>query len=514
MGLSSSFTRGLFKGLAQGTTKGVQDAMDTLDSRLSRLSDKRINKITTELPRYKKDLQENEEQIKMLAGLLNTNDGTRGMEVLHSLIVNEGWEKTKVLVPQIHSKLVSNGRKIGEGYMPLSYIDETGDRKIPTSRSLANLITMPLNVPSSQVDDEALKGSGFSLLNMITGGTNNVERYASKRLAQDMAFAGVSKKDLDFKFEKLPTAGKVKIDEFDLQLGKSFASDLKLINARIDSIEMQNDPKNKPELDKLKKLAFKTRTIISNLGEKELSESAVRQNRNVMTDLTNNAFEAKMTLSTSGQWQSIPALKDRADKAISLGNQITDNLKWAHSKGRSDISSKNLGATARGFLTDDLKNKLKNADMLKFDNFAYDPTTFSLIAAENGHQTVRVTKEMIGDGTGAYADLNNGQPYLLIGKKIKITPNLRTEKKTNISNDSAINSDDEQTTTDDFTKQWENLTKTGSSNARKRTLAHSIRNFLLSKGISYSEQELKTEFRTITGANWIDSNFGDITQSN
>ena len=42
MGLSSSFTRGLFKGLAQGTTKGVQDAMDTLDSRLSRLSDKRI----------------------------------------------------------------------------------------------------------------------------------------------------------------------------------------------------------------------------------------------------------------------------------------------------------------------------------------------------------------------------------------------------------------------------------------------------------------------------------------
>ena len=53
MGLSSAFTRGLFAGLAKSSAKGIQDAMDDLDGRLSRLSEKEwlgqlLNKLDTD----------------------------------------------------------------------------------------------------------------------------------------------------------------------------------------------------------------------------------------------------------------------------------------------------------------------------------------------------------------------------------------------------------------------------------------------------------------------------------
>ena len=58
MGLSSAFTRGLFAGLAKSSAKGIQDAMDDLDGRLSRLSEKRMARTTTEQARHRQDFRE------------------------------------------------------------------------------------------------------------------------------------------------------------------------------------------------------------------------------------------------------------------------------------------------------------------------------------------------------------------------------------------------------------------------------------------------------------------------
>ena len=58
------FVKGLVKGTAQSTTKGVQDAMDTLDGRLSRLSEKRMARATTEQARHRQDFRDNEEEMK------------------------------------------------------------------------------------------------------------------------------------------------------------------------------------------------------------------------------------------------------------------------------------------------------------------------------------------------------------------------------------------------------------------------------------------------------------------
>lgn len=505
--LRGSFAQGLVEGLAKSSARGIQGAMDDLDSRLSRLSDKRINKMTTELPRYKKELAENEEQIKMLSNLLNVNGDNRGMQIMHSLIVDEGWETTKARVPQIHAKLVRNGQKAGD-YLGLSYTDQKGDRVIPNAKSLANLITMPLNVPSGEIDKEALEGSGFSLLNFITRGNNKVEQYAQKRLSQDVAFAGFTKKDLQPKFDALPTAGKIKIDEFDLELGKSYSSDLQLINARIDSLESANNPQNKPEIDKLKKLAAKTSTIISNLGVKEFTPTTRKSNYNQMVDLTSDAFNVEMTLLPNGTWQTVGGAKESGDTAVSLGNQIVDELAWAHKGGRSDTTSANLGSTARGFLPDELKDKLKNSNMLKFDNFAYEPTTFAMIAASNGYKLKRVTKQDIVDGE---ADLNNGQPYLTIGDKVTVKPKPRTNKKTDIKNTNQTNEIDEDEVVSAFGNSWNTLIKDNASSGKFKVEADKIKNYLLSRGVTYTEAELKEEFRSITGSNW---QYGDITTVN
>lgn len=508
--LRGSFAKGLVEGLAKSSARGIQGAMDDLDNRLSRLSDKRINKMTTELPRYKKELAENDEQIKMLAGLLNVNGDSRGMEIMHSLIVNDGWEKAKVLVPQIHTKLVRNGLKAGD-YLGLSYTDQKGDRVMPTSKSLANLVTMPLNVPSGEVDQEALKGSGFSLLNFITRGTNNVEKYASKRMAGDLAFAGYSKKDLEPKFQALPTAGKVTINQFDLELGKSYASDLQLINAKVDSLQQQNNPQDKAEINRLKKLSAKTSQIISNLGVKEFTTTTRKSNFNQIVDLTSDAFDVEMTLLPSGQWQTVRGAKEAGNTAVALGNQITDELAWAHKGGRADTTSANLGSTARGFLPNELKDKLKNSDMLKFNNFAYEPTTFATIAASNGYKLKRVTKDDIINNNAL--DLNNGQPYLTIGDKVNIKNIPRTSKKTDIKNDSSITQDDDQITFDTYAEEWKTFTKNRASQNRFGVLARKIANTLLASGVSYTEAELKDEFKTITGSGWIPF-YGDITNPN
>ena len=516
--LNKNFARGLLEGFAKTSAKGINDAMDDLDGRISRLTEKRINKISTAKPIYDKDFRENEEQIKYYAGLLNTNGGTRGMELLHSLINKETWEGAKVIVPEIHKKLVNTGLIAGKNYMPLSYTDEKGDRKIPTSKQLANLVTMPLSLPSGKVDEESLKGSGFSLLNFITRGNNSVEKYVSKRMSADLAMAGYSDKNLQTNYGELPTSGTVTVDRFDLQLGKSHENDLKLINAKIATLQDSNGDIN--EIDRLKKLGTKAQSIISNLGEKELTKTDINRTYAGMVELTADAFNVEMTLLPSGNWQTVGGIKANGEMAKALGNSLTSNVAWAHKGGRSDVNSKNLGLTARGFLDEKFKNKLNNGDILKFSSpnvteTLYEPTSFSFIAAQNGYKTIRVTKDMIiGIGKdGTFADVNNGQPYLTLGEKIKANTQVIKKAKKTITNDTSTDNDDEQTISDNFNAKWLKLRKDKASPNKFAVAARQIKNYLLNRGITYTEAELKNEFSLITnGSEWKPS-YGSITES-
>ena len=255
-----SFGIGLLEGLAKSSSKGINDAMNDLDNRVSRLSEKKINREINERGRFDKDFQGNEEQIKFLANQLNANGGTRGMEVLHSLINKEGWTGTQALVPSIVKRLNSNGLVAGDTYMPLG---ETIDGyKIPSSKQLTNLITIPMNIGDDSLDEDALKGTGMGILNIFARGEDNVAKYVSRRIKADRALAGASNLKPDF--GELSVASDINVDKFDLQLGKSYAADLKLIRGRIDQLG-----ENAPEALIAEEKRFAN--LMSNIGDKQLT---------------------------------------------------------------------------------------------------------------------------------------------------------------------------------------------------------------------------------------------------
>ena len=258
---------------------------------------------------------------------------------------------------------------------------------------------------------------------------------------------------------------------------------------------------------------------MSNFNIKEFTDSSRRQNYNIMTDLTNDFFQAGMTLNPSTQqWMTPKALFKRGEAAKSLANQITGELEWAFKRGagRSTLTGPNNGATARGFLTDDLKNKLKNAETLKFDNFAYEPTQFAMIAAQNGYRLERVTKAMIAkskkDGDGEYEDKNNGEGYLIFGDTIKAPIEKRTEKKIDIVSEDNGN---EETSIDQeissFTTAWNSKKKDNANNSTLRLEAKAFIKMLTNKEPNINKDRALSLFTTMTGGDpWIASKYGNI----
>ena len=132
-----SFGMGLIEGLATSTTKSVNDAMNDLDGRISRLSEKKINREINEKSRFNKEFQGNEEQIKFLANQLNVNGGTDGMRILHSIINKESWAGAQVQVPRIVEKLVANGMDATNYLTQGKGLTDVEGKKLPNSKSLA-----------------------------------------------------------------------------------------------------------------------------------------------------------------------------------------------------------------------------------------------------------------------------------------------------------------------------------------------------------------------------------------
>ena len=289
-----SFGMGLLEGLAKSTTKGVNDAMNDLDDRVSRLSEKKINREINERGRFDEDFRGNEEEIKFLANQLNVNGGTRGMEVLHSLINKESWTGAKALVPSIVKRLNSNGLVAGDTYMPLG---ETVDGyKIPSSKQLANLITIPMNIGDDSLDDDALKGTGMGILNIFARGEDNVAKYVSNRIKADRALAGASNLKPDF--GELSAASDINVDKFDLQLGQSYAADLKLIRGRIDQLGEEA-----PEALIAEEKRFAS--LISNIGDKQLTVAQQKSTKGSYESMLSSYANIGGRLEYDGSWNSI-----------------------------------------------------------------------------------------------------------------------------------------------------------------------------------------------------------------
>jgi len=498
--LNKNFARGLVEGLAKSTARGVQDAMDSLDDRISRLSEKKINREINERGRYDKDFRGNEEQIKYLANQLNINGGTRGMEVLHSLINKEGWEGTKALVPSIVKRLNANGLIAGDTYMPLGQTPE--GYKIPSSKQLANLITIPMNIGDDSLDKEALKGTGMGILNIFSRAEDNVAKYTAKRIKADRALAGVSGKAPDYG-ELSPALG-VDIDKFDLQLGQSYAADLKLIRGRIDQL---GNKAPQALLDQEKKLA----SLIDNISDKQLTQPQQIRTKGGYEEAFSTFANIDGRLELDGSWNSANKKYKNASIAADFANKFKDLVVWSKSSnGRGENQQ-----TSRGFIPSTAKNNFMNLSDSVFDK-PLEPNTMLEYAARNGMDVMKVTREMLK--TGDYEDKNNGNPYLIVSGKIEFDISEMGDKSSLVSgipNNTVFNNAQQKQTqvknVPDFglTNQVSsNELVTSFTNAPTSTNARKFKKYFSSQNIN-SEQDRKAEFKRLTNKDWL-NNYGSI----
>ena len=424
-----SFGLGLLEGLATSSSKGINDAMDDLDGKISRLSEKRMNKVTTEQARWNKDFANNEEQIKYLANQLNINGGKDGMRLLHSLINTESFEGAKAIIPSIVQKLSLNGLDATNYLTNGKGLTALDAKKLPNAKSLTNLITLPMNVPDMDVGT-ALEGSGANILNIFTRANDNVAKYAQRTIKSDMALAGLSEGAPTF--AELPASENLAIDKFDLQLGKSYENDLKIITARIDSLTKSDALANKDQINKLKTVQDTTRSMIIGTSDKALTPSAQKSASSQFSNQRGLSLGIKQSM-INGDWNTLEAKSAGSKDAADTGTINADHLKWAKSFGRASLNDKkNPNATARGIIPETFHDKIRNGESYDL-NSNMNPFQFLMIASANGLNVKRITKEMISkDDT---LDLNNGNPYLTISHLRKDPPSNPSIKFNNTITD-------------------------------------------------------------------------------
>tara|TARA_R100001369_G_scaffold29592_1_gene53241 strand:- start:3655 stop:5139 length:1485 start_codon:yes stop_codon:yes gene_type:complete len=416
-----SFGIGLVEGLATSTTKSVNDAMNDLDGRISRLSEKKINRQINEKSRFDKEFQGNEQQVKYYANQLNINGGTDGMRILHSLINTESWAGAQVEIPKIVKKLTLNGMDATNYLTKGKGLTDLEGKKLPNSKSLAELITFPMS--SNEMDmEKALEGSGSNILNIFSRGNDSVAKYAQKRVNTNMALAGVSNTKTNY--GELPAAENIKIDKFDLLLGDSYAKDLKIITARLNTL----DPvKNAEEIKKLKVTQDFASTIIRNTGDKAITLSQEKSAASTFSFQVGLALNIKQSM-VNGDWNTLDAKSEGGKIAARTGILNAGHLKWAKSTGRASVNDKkNPNAVARGFISETFKDRMKEGSDIRYDT-AMEPNQFLLHASANLFRVKRITKQMIiDDESGTYKAVNNGNPYLTFGEQIKRPKNNPTK---------------------------------------------------------------------------------------
>ena len=505
----SSFAQGIITGLAKSTARGVQGAMDDFDDRLSRLSEKRLQKMTTEKARFDRDFRENETEIKFLANLLNSNGGKRGMEVLQGIIKKEGGlEGAKLIVPQIVEK-INLENTTAEKYFGLPEIKADGSKKRVTAKQIANDITIPISQGIDFDYGTALQGSGMNILNIFANAKNNVADYAKKYVETDLAVSGLDLKSLNQNFGDMPPAPDIKIDRFDLQLGANLSKNLQLVNARL-----RNTDKTDPSFEKLSNLKSELEIEIENTADKTPTTSILRTTSNTWTGELSKFLKINHRM-VNGEYQLLDTKSKNSDLANTYASTLTNYLVMSKaSKHRGK-----LNAPVRGYIPDSQKNNINqlSRELIDYDT-PLNAQQFLRTAASNGLNVVFVTKAMINDENGAYydqdGDFNNGDPYMTVNGVISYDqgeyqnanntynkPVNNNPIRNNVSSNTSMNSSAYLAAIKDF----QNAPDSGA-------MARGVKNGMLRfipNASSLNEDALKELFKKETGIDWKPE-FGNI----
>jgi len=327
MGLSSSFTRGLFTGLAKSSAKSIQDAMDDLDGRLSRLSEKRMARTTTEQARHRQDFRENEEEMKSLVAAL----GPEGAGIMHSLINENSYNGAKAIVPLVVKKMQDT--KLSAAQI-LNYKAADGSTP-PSIKQLTDLVTIPMNIPDLDYG-KALEGSGSHILNIFTNSEDGISKYAKKYIETDAALSGATFDKVDY--GEIGTAGTLTVDRFELGLTNNLKDNLTKLRA---AGENEKDPKKKKEY---KERAHVIEVTIANRTDKPLTEPQKRSNRGSFNKSASQYAQIDGQIDfRTGDWISSKANAFNAKVASDEAAKGAEALAWSKlNRGTNDKSAQGL----------------------------------------------------------------------------------------------------------------------------------------------------------------------------
>ncbi len=528
-----SFFMGMFGGMASSVDKALNESFDDLDKRLGKLSDRTLNKLEIEKPRFDAEFRENDQKVQYLANQLNINGGTKGMEVLHSLIQQETWAGAQAMVPDIVKKLKLNGLKAGDTYLPIADYNVDGKRIAPSSKQLAEQVTVPMAIPNYEGNmSVALQGSGLNLLNFITRGEANASNYAKNYIQTDLALAGYSKEDLaGLTYGELPPALQIDVDKFDLLLGESMENDLKLITGRIDNLMNAGENENKEEIDELTKEKNNLTTIIANTVKGDFTETNTRNTVNTTTEQISARLGVELVLNPNGiGFQSYKGKVENFNTAVAAGVEYGSLAEWAHSTnpetgGRASTTSSHKplrGASARGFLTED-QIKFFDANAKKFvtksgfgDENAYEPNRFLSLAAINGMRVKKITRAMIAENPSL--DLNHGEAYMVMDGMYPFDDTLRKDPKKNIvGNDNNTGNDETNTDTvfRELTTKFADIKNDNTISKKKQSSlmglqARKIRNFILDNNPGMPKDQIDIQWKRMTNNTPWESKWGSL----
>ena len=463
------FGLGLIEGLATSGAKGVQKAMDDLDGKVSRLSEIRMNKAANEMPRYKKEFRENEEELKSLAAAL----GPDGRGILHSLIASEGgYGYAKSVVPAVVKKMQDTNMSAAQilKYKP------TEGYQMPSTKQLSELITVPMNIPDLDYG-KALEGTGSNILNIFATSEDAIPKYVKRTIESNVALSGLSEKPVSY--GELGAAGSLTVDRFELSLTNNLKENLPKLKA---AFENETDPAKKK---KLGDRAFQTEMAILGQSDKPLTDAQKRSHVGSFTSSAAEYAQIKGDINrVTGDWISLSEKNINNRIVRDQGQEMTEALAWS----KFNKADYGLGyeQTARGLVPSKLPKGFEGLQGVEGEYV--DPMRLMHAAANNGYKIAIVPAS------------DNMPPYITISnEKVEYEnlPPVGDPNKTGFNkktSDEVVNKIDSDRTIISAKNKFLN----SSDATLKKVHAKTLKNRLEALGAT----DWKTEYKRIMGMDW------------
>ena len=330
LGLDSEFGKGLIGGLATSVDKGIQDDMKRTQDNIDNLVEVSYKGSMVEGARFKKELKENEEVIKEIAGLVGGEDGVKhplAYKAAQSLIsqygsVNAALNKAKVL--KNYQNLYTTSP------IELMKLESDGDDSLITAKLLAENITTPVTIPNMKELGKSAN-VGFMKSNWF-GPSSDASGEIETRSNALLAASGI---DINERvLPELPIAVESKIDP--LVLGTQDNPTAELI--RLQRILQQNNElgadKDMEKQNKVTLMIDNVRSLIdSSTTKKRMTDSAF--NGHIKTNLATlgTIYKLGITYKTVGSFPDVAGTQEKKLLALKTSQYYANKLAEATLKG-------------------------------------------------------------------------------------------------------------------------------------------------------------------------------------